>query len=217
MVNTGLIRFVDRAIGSPLCLLLSMLSRKREIELKKSKRILFIQLWGIGETILTLPAVGSIKRKFKDSQVYVLATDRNKEVYLSSLDVNVLTTKLSIFSLLRLIAYNFRKFDIVIDMEEYLNISSLLSFFLGKQRIGYSHGARSRIYNLRVDYNDKQHALKTFLDLAKPLGAKEERIVKLKYSEKDKKSYHRQWPCVQGADAEDGSGYFKAEEDSRTS
>ena len=188
MGSVNSIKLIDNVIGNFLCFILSLFLRKREIDTEKSKKILFIQLWGIGETILTLPAIAAIKNKFKDSDIYVLATDRNKEVYLSAdFNVNVLTVKMNPFSIIRLMIYSFRKFDIVIDLEEYLNISSLISLFLGKQRVGFSHRIRSRLYNKRVKYNDEQHCTETFLDLVKSMGAyyDKEELVKLKCEKKE--------------------------------
>lgn len=184
MVSVGLIKFIDNIIGNLLCWLFSLFSKKEEIDTKKSKKILLIQLWGIGETILTLPAVSAIKKKFEDSEVYVLATDRNKEVYLSAdFDVNVITVKMDPISIIRLMLYSFKKYEIVIDLEEYLNISALIALFLGKQRIGFSHRLRSRLYNQTTNYNDKQHVVQTFLDVVRLIGAdyKDKELVKLKY------------------------------------
>ncbi|MCK5282713.1 MAG: glycosyltransferase family 9 protein [Nanoarchaeota archaeon] len=191
MANIKIIKFLDRAFGSILCLILSVFSGEKEIDVEKSKKILFIQLWSLGETILTLPAIASVKNKYRNSDIYVLATGRNKEVYLSAdLDINILTVKLNPISIIRLMIYSFKKFDIVIDLEEYLNISALIAFFLGKQRIGFSGKLRSHLYNKSIRYNDKQHVAKTFLELTKLIGAnyKDKNIIRLNYgkNEKDK-------------------------------
>jgi ADP-heptose:LPS heptosyltransferase len=187
MVNVALIKFIDKVIGSIINLFLGIFSRKKEIDLEKPKKILFIQLWSIGETILTLPAIYDIKKKYKDSEIYVLATDRNRDVYLSAdKAINILTIKLNPLSILRLIFFNFRKFDIVFDLEEYLNISSTLSYFLGKQRMGFSGKVRSLVYNKTVEYNDKQHVTETFLDLARLIGADYEALPKLSYNKSTK-------------------------------
>ena len=73
-------------------------------------------------------------------------------------------------------------------MEEYLNISAIISFFIGKYKIGYSHNIRGKIYDGRVRYNDKQHVVQTFLDLVRKVGAdfNTDKLIKLNYSERDK-------------------------------
>ena len=75
-------------------------------------------------------------------------------------------------------------------MEEYLNISSIMSFSLGKNRIGYNHGVRSLLYTKTIPYNDKQHVVYTFLDLLKPLNIKlnVDKLTKLNYSSNNKKN-----------------------------
>ena len=187
MASVGLIKFLDNILGSAICAVLSLFSRKKEIDTKEIKKVLFIQLWGIGETILTLPAVAAVKKKFSETDVYILSTDRNKEVYLSAdMNINVLTVKMNPLSILRLMIYSFRKFDIVIDFEEYLNVSSMIAFFLGKQRMGFAHGTRAGLYNKIIDYDDEQHCTETFLDLVKLIGAeyKEKELVGLKYGKR---------------------------------
>jgi lipopolysaccharide heptosyltransferase II len=184
MVNVNLIKFVDRTKGAFLCLILSLFSKKKEIDTKKSKKILFIQLWGIGETILTLPAIKAVKNKFRNAEIYILATDRNKVVYESAqINLEIIPLSLNPFSILKFIIYAFKKFDIVVDMEEYLNTSSIISYFAGKQRVGFSHGIRSKLYNKTVPYNDKKHCAETFLDLARAVRAeyREKKLVKLRY------------------------------------
>ena len=188
MASVGLIKFLDNILGSAICAVLSLFSRKKEIDTKEIKKVLFIQLWGIGETILTLPAVAAVKKKFSETDVYILSTDRNKEVYLSAdMNINVLTVKMNPLSILRLMIYSFRKFDIVIDFEEYLNVSSMIAFFLGKQRMGFAHGTRAGLYNKIIDYDDEQHCTETFLDLVKLIGAeyKEKELVGLKYGKRE--------------------------------
>jgi heptosyltransferase II len=173
--SVNLIKILDRVIGGVICSLLSVFSRKREIDVKKSKKILFIQLWGMGETILTLPAIAAAKKKFKDSEVSVLCTGRNSEVYRrSGLDLMIRETKMNPFSLKWLMIKDFKRYDICIDMEEYLNISSIISLFLGKQRIGYSHGVRASLYNERVKYEDNKHCTLAFMELVGPFGIKAE-------------------------------------------
>ena len=51
------IKFIDRHAGNIICNFLAMFSKREAAGNSKTVgRILVIQLWGIGETILTLPA-----------------------------------------------------------------------------------------------------------------------------------------------------------------
>src|SRR3989344_521501 len=181
------IKFIDKYLGNAICNFLGILNRppmKREY-----KKILVVQLWGIGETILMLPSLDALRKKFPDAQIDVLATIRNHDVFFNNENLNsVHLTKLNPFSILWFILKNLKKYDLVVDMEEYLNISAILSFFAGRSIVGYSHGSRSKLYDYKVKYNDRQHAVETFLDLARAVDADYDidKLPKLNYSKSDK-------------------------------
>jgi heptosyltransferase-2 len=191
MVSVNAIKFLDKYIGSLLCLFLSINKLFKHKKTNRYNKILIIQLWGIGETILTLPAIKALRDKLKKSNRDILVTERNKEVYYKNKNINnVKVLKLNPISIKLFILRNYKKYDLVIDMEEYLNISSIIAFYTGKERIGYSHGIRSNLYTERVNYNDRQHTAETFLDLVRALniGYNLKSLEKLNYSKKDKNS-----------------------------
>jgi len=193
MASVNLIKFLDRYIGFLSCLILSLnkLFPKKNIE---TKSILLIQLWGLGESILTLPAIKTLREKYPKSKIDILVTDRNKDAYFNNRNLdNIRVISLNPFAIKWFMSKNFRTYDLVIDMEEYLNISSIIAFSLGKNRIGYAHGVRSLLYTKTVPYNDKQHVVYTFLDLLKPLGIKKtvDKLPQLNYSRIDKKNVDR--------------------------
>jgi len=183
-MNINSIKFFDKYIGNAICLVLRIFKRKNKV---KTNKILVIQLWGIGETILTLPALDALRKKYPKSKIDILTTNRVKDVYLCYDKINnIKVLNLSPLSIFKFIIKN--KYDIVIDFEEYLNISSIISFFVGKFRIGFSHSIRSLIYDKRVYYNDKKHVTQVFLDLVRSLGIKynTKTLTKLKTKKQDK-------------------------------
>ena len=187
-----IIKFIDSKIGGLLCGFFGFFVKKKNVlpQSMSPKNLLVIQLWGIGETILTLPAIGALRKKFPEARLDVLCTSRNVLVYSENKNIdNILTVKINPFSLKLFVLKNFRKYDLVVDMEEYLNSSALLAFFTGKSRIGYSQGVRSKLYTSRVNYNDGQHAVQTFLDLVRILNIKYDtaNLPSLDFSESDKK------------------------------
>jgi len=191
MASVKLIKFLDKYIGCLSCLFLSIFKIFEGKKINGLNHILIIQLWGLGETVLTLPAIDALRQKYKNSSIDVLVTDRNKEVYFKNKDMdNVRVLGLNPVSIIIFMLGNFKKYDLVVDMEEYLNISSVISFFAGKRRIGFSHGMRSNLYTDKVHYNDKQHAVYTFLDLLKPLNIKKnvKKLPNPGYSANDKKN-----------------------------
>jgi len=191
MLNVTAIKFLDRYLGSLIC---SILSLSKLFHFKKKpdiKDILIIQLWGIGESVLTLPAINNLRKKFPKANVDILLTERNKDVYFNNKDINrMIPIRLNPVSIIKFFLAKYKKYDLVIDMEEYLNISSIISFFVGRKRIGYSHNIRSALYTDTVRYNDEQHCSQTFADLLNPLNinSKIDKLIKLNYSSDDKKT-----------------------------
>lgn len=194
MASVNAIKFLDKYFGSLTCLLLSINKLFRHKKISNYNRILIIQLWGIGETILALPAIEALRNKYKKSSIDILVTSRNKDIFYRNKNIDdIKVLGLNPFSIKLFILKNFKKYDLVIDMEEYLNISSIIAFYTGKERIGYSHGIRSNLYTKTVPYNDKQHVVYTFLDLLKPLGIKKtiDKLSRLNYSNDDKNKIDR--------------------------
>ncbi|MBI2658917.1 glycosyltransferase family 9 protein [Candidatus Woesearchaeota archaeon] len=184
-----IIKFIDKYVGNFVCNFLGLFKGKRNGDKPKIDKILIVQLWGIGETILTLPAIEALKAKFPHAEMDVLATPRNKDVYFNNKSMDsIIPIKLNPFSIALFILKNIKKYDLAIDMEEYLNISAVISFCVGKKIVGYSHGARAKLYDVKIRYNDRQHAVQTFLDLVRSLGIDYnfEKLPKLNFSRNDK-------------------------------
>lgn len=184
------IKLIDKHVGNLMCSFLGIFNRNKPIKQNAEiNKILVVQLWGIGETILTLPAIETLRKKFPEAAISVLATSRNRNVFFNNKNVNkAIILKLNPLSILNFILKNIKEYDLAVDMEEYLNISAIISFFAGKNVVGYSHGARARLYNIKVKYNDQQHAVQTFLDLVRALGADYDaaKLPKLNFSKNDK-------------------------------
>lgn len=188
------IKFIDKYIGNAICNFLGWLNRKKSDGKSDCSKILVVQLWGIGETVLVLPSIKALRKKFPDARIDVLATSRNKDVFFGDENINgVHLVKLNPFSVIKFILRNMKKYDLAIDMEEYLNISAIVSFFVGKKSVGYGHNARAKLYDIKVRYNDSQHASQAFLDLARALDIKYDfnQLPKLNYSKNDRNAVDR--------------------------
>ena len=189
-----IIRFVDKYLGNLICNFLGFFNRKNPSPKKDYRKILVVQLWGIGETILTLPSIEALRKNYPKSDVDILATSRNKDVFFNNKNISSLKLiKLNPFSLLAFVLKNFRRYDLVIDMEEYLNVSAILSFFAGEEIVGYSHGSRAKLYDCKVKYDDKQHAVQTFLDLVRKMDIVYDtnELPKLQYSKTDENKVNK--------------------------
>lgn len=185
-MNINITRTVDKYAGKIICKTISILPKSKTINLQTLQKIIIIKLWAVGESVLTLPLIKSIKQTYPQAQITVLARNRNKDIYTGQpfIDDVILFEQNNITHIIK----QFKKFDLAIDCEPYLNISAILGKWLAKKQIGYSHGTRAKLYSKTIEYNDKQHAIKTYLDLAKIISAKtnNEKLIKLNYAEEDK-------------------------------
>lgn len=167
------IKAIDAFLGPVISVVLFPLRLfSKKLKNFNKKNILFLQFWGVGETILTLPAIESVKKKYPDSKITILVTPRSEQVYrgISFIDeIKVIDTTIS--SILRFALSNFRKYDLAIDFEEYLNISSIIASVVSKGTVGYSTKRSSFLFTLKTPYNDKQHVVQTHLDLSRLVGA----------------------------------------------
>ncbi len=152
-------RIVDRYVGTILCSILGVLSQKNANIPKQVNKIIIIKLWAVGESILTLPMIRLLKKRYPNARIDVLTRRRNKDVYLDNTDIS------SVYLLEEFPLHLFRKYDLSFDCEPYLNLSAILSFLISKVQVGFDYGIRSRLYNKKVVYNDKQHVVQTYVDL----------------------------------------------------
>lgn len=183
-------RSIDRYVGGLLCLLFGIISKLLFFIKPKKKfdKVLIVRLWAMGEAILTLPMIHALRKKYPKAEITVLCRSRVKDVFYKNKDIDrlLLFEPNNIISLMK----NIRKYDVAVDTEPFFKISALLSFFLAKRRMGFSHSIRSLLYTDKVEYNERQHEVFSFLDLSKKVSAwhKPKALIQLNYSEEDKKA-----------------------------
>ena len=150
-MNIQFQRKVDRIVGTIICRILSLFSRRKSATpaTVKADKILVILLSEMGSLVLAYPMFQRLKEKYPDAELYGLLFEKNKEV-LDLLKVtdeqNVLTIndkslRTFIRDSLRVIM-QLRKLnaDVVIDCELFARISSIFSFISGADiRVGF-HG-----------------------------------------------------------------------------
>lgn len=187
-------RWTEKNIFPSVC---SFLANFKKIQLidQNPKKILVIRLWALGEAILVLPLLKALKEAKPDTKITVLCTSKTKDVFYGQSfidEVKVISGIKIPFLILSSYIFKSNKSDLVIDTEPHFNISSILSFFLGKISIGYKSDLnRSKLYDVKIEYNDKQHVVYTLCDLLKPLGISEnllrpKELIELKYADSDK-------------------------------
>ena len=137
------------------------------------KKILVIRLWALWSSLLTFPMIKQLKDHYWELVQYdLLASTRNIWVFKNQWYFQNMFNLFSLKDLLKLVI-SFKKYDLVIDVEEYFRTSTLMALWLGKVSIGYSNlKIRKLWYTDPVYYQDQQHTILTFLDLLNPLGIK---------------------------------------------
>jgi len=182
MVDSGLIRRLDRSLGQPICFLFSLLhalTPKRSPE--PVKRILVVELFEMGAAIMASPAIRLLKTQYPQAEIYCLCTDTVRETWAllglipteNILAVESKTVSRFAFSLVsRIRQLRSLKLDLLIDLELFMRIPSIIAFLSGaKRKVGfYRHNMeglyRGTYYDGRVAFNQNTHISKNFLALA---------------------------------------------------
>lgn len=185
-------RNIDRIVGVPLCLFLTLVVSVRGIfrrsGLKAPRKVVFLGLTEIGAGIMAYPSMRKIQSIWKDAEIYLWVFKDNADFFYATRWVaadRIIVMRSDTFLHLAVDAFrNLRQLrrarvDTVIDLEFCTRFSSLLASLSGATtRVGFSSGAtkrlyRGRLYTHRVCYDASLHVSRNFLKLADELIAKE--------------------------------------------
>ncbi len=181
MNKTSLLRSIDSLVG----IIHSLSIKNREKKIGRVRKILFIRAWALGATILTIPTLKELRKRYPKADIEVL-TINTGEVFRRSCK-NIHVSKLNISWVLRKL-FKPKSYDLVIDTEDFSNISALIARYLGRISIGFGYLSRGKAYNYSIKFNDKQHYVYVFMELLKPLGVKSKpkRLISFKYTKREK-------------------------------
>ena len=142
----------------------------------KQKKILFMNFGGLGDEILFLPSILSVKKEFPNSEITLVLENRSKGIKsltnvidkIYTADIKGRGKYLELFKLLMKIRTE--KFDIVVSSGS----NKFISFFLFltgiKERYGYDTGKLSRLLLTKaVELNKNQYAVNMYHDLVTPI------------------------------------------------
>ncbi len=144
--------------------------------MKNNKKILFINFGGLGDEILFLPTILSVKKQFPDADITLALERRSRgivsltEVINHTLYANI-KGKRKYFELFKLLIKIWRKrFDIVISSGSNKFISIFLFMTFIKEKYGYNTGKLSQILLTKaVDLNKNRYAVQMYHELAKSI------------------------------------------------
>lgn len=186
MVNINFMRFLDKILIIKLILLYPF--RNLFFRKSKSKKVLIIRLWALGDSINLLPILKTLNDK--GYLVDVLTTISVSNIFENQKFVNkiMLFDFKNPFSIIYLIKkLNNNDYEIIIDSEQFMNMSTVFaSLIKSRLKIGYNHLFRSNFYNKSIEYSEKKHFIENFYDLLKPLQieVKNKKLVPLNYNKK---------------------------------
>ncbi|MBR1776670.1 glycosyltransferase family 9 protein [bacterium] len=160
------------------------------------KKILFINFGGLGDEILFLPSIISVKKEFPNSEITLALEPRSKGIVslTNIIDKTLFADikgKNKYFELFKLLIKIWRgKFDIVISSGSNKFISLFLFLTFIRKRIGYNSGKISELLLTdAVKLNKNQYAAKMYHDLVKCITKNETKLPQIdvvrKETEKD--------------------------------
>ena len=144
--------------------------------MEKVNKILAVNFGGIGDEILFLPALISLKKEFPDAKITLALEPRSKSVrdltdVIDDLILVDIKNKNKYIELLKLIlTARTRGFDLAITAGGNKFMSIILYLTGAKKRYGYDCGALSRkLLTRAVPLNKNQYAAKMYHDLVTPV------------------------------------------------
>lgn len=140
-----------------------------------AKKVLFINLGGIGDEIMFLPAINSFKQEFPDAHITLALEKRSSAIKdLTNLIDDLIFVEKTKQGMLKLFfQMRFNNFDTVISSGSNKLISVLLFLSGIKTRVGYDSGNLSRkLLTNAIPLNKNQYAVKMYHSLVTPFTQK---------------------------------------------
>ncbi len=192
-------KLVDYYLGISLVGLLGILKRiipARFFKKKqKPRRVLFIKLAAIGDTVLFLTAVKAFKVKFPDVELDFLCSPINRELlervpFINRLWVMPLSGKQFRLKAVLQMCGEIRgqAYDLAIDGEQWSRITPLIAFYARINKlVGFKTPGQYRhyLFDEAIDHGQNAHELELFKDLVKGLGVTEFEPPQIYFKEED--------------------------------
>lgn len=181
MKRRAIFRLFDKYVGIPVIILLSILTkRKRRLPIENIKKILIIKLAAIGDSILLIPTLRTLKKTFPNAEITFICSQINISVikkipYVSRIiDCNVHSFLKNPFLFFKFIhELRKEKYELVIDCGQWERINAIMTMLT---RADYSIGFKTEGqhkhfgYDAVVQHLRNKHELENFLDLLTPIG-----------------------------------------------
>jgi len=158
--------------------------------MKNYKNILFINYGGIGDEILFLPTIDSIKKEYREAKITLALEPRSKSIKDLSQNINeIICVDIKAqgikkyLNILKFIIFAwFKNFDCVISSGKNPLVAIILFLTGIKERIGYD-SKTGFLLTKKVKLNENQYAGQMYHDLVKPIITNNYEDPKIKINE----------------------------------
>lgn len=152
-MNLRLLKLSDRLISVFLSRLPKKISNKDHID-----RVLVIKLSAMGDALCLMPSIRMFSVSFPSAKIDWLTTSRSAPDLFRPLGFldNIIVMPTNLFGLIKfLLRYFFTlcKYDLIIDCDQYYQISELLSYF-GKASAGFKTPLKGSSFSFFEPYNE---------------------------------------------------------------
>lgn len=190
-------KFVDKWSGLVFGRFLGGLFRAlglfgRPVPAAPLREILIVKFCCLGDAVLVVPSLRALRETFPGARITMLCTPRTAPIfqdceYLDEVKLFALTgsrgaaefVTAGVPALFRTLGMlRERRFDVVIDFDNYYNWTTFLGFFAGiPTRVGFDPPGQGRRFLLTnpVPYAGDRHMVEFYLDLPRAIGADTER------------------------------------------
>jgi ADP-heptose:LPS heptosyltransferase len=155
-----LIRGIEFSVGDFLCRAASPFKRRCGLP-EEPDSILAIRDWSLGESLLALPVLASIKKRFPRAAVDVLVTPSSSDVFAHQPFVREII-ELGGNTVARLLSSG-KRYDVAMDMMPYFRHSALIAFRCARFTAGFdTFPVRSKLYDRAIPFDDAIHMVRMF-------------------------------------------------------
>lgn len=160
-------KLLDYILGTFLTTICPAAKRREAPD--KISHLLIIRPGGIGDAIFLLPILKMIRHARPAITIDILCEKRNVEIFTSQR--NLCHNIFCYDKLKDIFAVSRKRYDIIIDTEQWHYLSALTAYFLkADYRIGFAtRPRRSKLFHKKIDYRMDEYELENFKRLFEPV------------------------------------------------
>lgn len=164
-MKSAIIKIADCCIGR---LIATILPKAPLPFWRSANKILLIRPGGIGDAVLLIPIIHSLRNTFPSCTIDILAENRNADVFVLMPGVN---TVYVYDNLLELVTVLHNTYDVVIDTEQWHRLSAVVARLVkAPMKIGFCTNERRRMFTHCIGYDMGIYEPYNFASLLNPLG-----------------------------------------------